>query len=686
MKLTIFFLQFFLLVSITFADNVEILKAEYGADKNENNVPTWNNVTTIIKKRIAKGETSLLVSNGLLGDPLPYEEKIFRLTYKIDGKTEEVGFPEGSMVKLDAKSLRAYQRYEAQLYTPGGTMDIVQRISNAAKAGQKKVVIPKAIYHFKAPLASTAHLDLSNLNEIEIDASGSTFIFESDYKSGIAFVNCNKTIFRNATLENQTPPFSQGNIIAISPDGRIIDVKVHDGYPMTIQDGYNTPVLNFFDPITRKLKKNARLSHIESVKQIGPGVLRFHLRKNDVNLSVVAPGDMTVWRRVEGREVSFVNCADMKFTNVTMKNSIGAGVAEFGGDGGNYYNYSITYAAPPEGASQKPLLSGSADGFYSMGTKHGPTVENCFFEGIHDDGVNIGSKYFLVLECTGNSAIVAACSFRFGVGDKIRFYDYKYSDAGDAKLLSFKKITNYKESPEVYKKHGSFRYRYRGPNGNLILKMTFDRAPNLKPGFYATDLDRCGQNFIVRNCTFKDKRGRGCLVRGSGIIENCLFENILMGGVNAIPEFHSFSEGPYVDGLIVKNNTFRNVGMANQYFTGTVNISGFEGRFIELPGGHRNVLIENNRFENNDGPNIVISTATNVTIKNNIFITPMENQSLNTNAGGLDCNALIWVTQSKDVKMEGNIVEKPGPFMKKTISIGQNVSGNGFDHGILVEK
>lgn len=98
--------------------------------------------------------------------------------------------------------------------------------------------------------------------------------------------------------------------------------------------------------------------------------------------------------------------------------------------------------------------------------------------------------------------------------------------------------------------------------------------------------------------------------------------------------------------------------------------------------GHRNILIENNRFEYNDGPNIVLSTAEDVTIRNNRFIAPMTDRSLSSPVGGLDCDALIWAIHTRNLKLSGNTVQSPGPFLKKQFAAGPGVSLSGLADSI----
>ncbi len=657
--------------TVAFSQELRIVKAEYGAEG------SWVDVSVIVQQQIAEGNLWLQVNNQTFGDTAPGFIKHFKLVCEVDGEKKEIICQENSEISLAAKSLRAFNPVASE-----DVLKITKLISDAMEKGARKVVIPKAVYFLRASDGAGRHLTFQNLHDLEIDASGSTFIFESDYKGGISFEHCRNVVFKNAILTKKHPSFSQGDILSISSAGKSIDIKVHDGYPMDIREGYHSPVINFFDPKTRKLKQNVMDAYLTSIEQVAPRILRLHL-KDDSDLTQVALGDMVVWRRIEGIETAVVRCSNFQYRNIVQKNSIGAAIMEVGGDGGNYYNYTLTYADPPEGASEKPLLSGSADGFMSYNVKRGPTLENCLFEGTHDDAVNISSKLLFVLENTGTSVIVSAHLFTGGSGNEIGFYDSRFSLADRAKLVSVEPLEHYNEPVEPYQ-HGSFAYSK--PGQNQVLKLNFDRKITAEPGTYAVDFDQCSNGFVIRNSTFRDKRGRGCLVRGSGIIENCLFENILMGGINSIPEVFSFSEGPYAEGLVLRNNVFRNVNHATiQSWAGVVNVSHWAGTYWGLPrkeGGHRNIAIIGNRFEDNDGPQIIVTTAADVQITGNVFVNPMMAPSRNTTEKALDYHVLIWAAHTAGLDIADNIVMNPGNSMKKTVGLGPEVTGRGFTDGV----
>ncbi len=566
--------------------------------------------------------------------------------------------------------------------------DAVSRIetlvAHAAASGAKKVEIPKGEYQFNCHDNETWHLNFRKLRDIEIDATGSTFIFETYNKRGILFEDCANVSFHGATLVHRQPPFSQGDIQEIASDGKSIDVKIHDAYPQDIDKGYKTPILSIFDGKDGILKKNVHDIKIENVEALGGGILRFTLKPPLSKSIPVGKGDMAAWRCRAGSGISVNNCEANSISDLTIKNHPGVAIIENGGEGGNYYSYTATYAEPPKGAARRTLLAGSADAFISFNARKGPTLENCLFEGQHDDGVNITGIAALVVANDSDGVVVDyRANWRispFGKpGDALEVFDEKVRSAGEVKLLSVGDAVEAGAGDEFYKAYGS--RRYDGPAGASCLRIKVDRPELAKPGCYIANRNRIGNGFIIRNCVIKDKRGHGVFIRaGEGLIENCRFENMHFGGIVIAPEIRSFSEGSYSRKLVIRNNVIRNGCRATQPWNGALTIAGFERSgdkwgFVPLPGGHREILVEGNRFEDNDGPNIIISSVIGLDVRNNVFVNPMRGESLHNGNSGLDCNALIWATEAEKLNFEGNRVERPGSFMKSTLQMTPSASG-----------
>jgi hypothetical protein len=90
-----------------------------------------------------------------------------------------------------------------------------------------------------------------------------------------------------------------------------------------------------------------------------------------------------------------------------------------------------------------------------------------------------------------------------------------------------------------------------------------------------------------------------------------------------------------------------------------------------------------NRFEECDGPNLTITSAIGVTVENNVFLRPMTH-AVKFNAT-MPSDALVFVTESKEVTFQGNKVEHPGQFMKHVVTASQTAAVTGAESGFSVK-
>jgi len=619
--------------------DIEIISAKYGTK-----VVKVIDVTDIVRKEYKTNGGKIVCDCGLFGDPAVGFYKTLTAEIKYKGKNYNLNVEEGGEIPVTEKYLE----------DPRRSLSLIQRMAEDAYAqGKHSVKIPAGVYRIHRPVGASFHISFSNMKDFEIDATGSTVILEDRNNCGIRFQYCRNVTFKGATLTRDLPPFSQGVIKAIAKDRSYLDIEIDKGYPtdMDSPEFKNTPCLTFYNPNGIIKKNGASVWRQKTIEHLNGRLYRFHVLPFGCAANV---GDLVAWRRMAPSslgEISVFDCSRCALKNVTIKNYIMLGIYELNGDGDNYFNFTTTYADPPKGATRKPLLAGAADGFHSQGVRKGAALDKCLIEGCHDDGVNIHGGMWPIASIHGNSVEVQTNALP-RAGDVFHFYDNNNSLIGNAAIVSFQ------QSPTSF-------------------TAKFDKEVP-KSATRACNMDSSGVGFTIKDSITRNHRARGFMVRPGGTIENCVAEDVYGGGIVVTPEFNEFSEGPYAQNMVIRGNTVRRVGLAPSWNNGAITIeyAGNNSNGFPYPGGHRNILIENNRFEDNDGPNLMITSAIGVTVKNNTFVNPMHNKIWEFSIG--PNNALAIVTSASDVKFEGNKVINPGEFMKKTVSAApsaKNVSG-----------
>ena len=564
------------------------------------------------------------------------------------------------------------------------TGQIQNQIEQAAKEGQKQVVIAPGVYRLTAKGPGKEHLSFENMKDLEIVATGVTLIFNNPFKNSIRFSQCHNVTLRGATLLRDPMPFSQGKITAFNDNS--VDVQIDAGYPMGVENARLFPSvsLNLYDSNRHWLASTSK--NKKPFMKLGPDTFRFFPGggkiKADEGWAVGAP---VAWRGRGGPDIGIDGCGGMKIIGVTIENGAGFCVREADGEGNDYYNYTITRGPKPPGATADQILASNADGFHSYAMRHGPTLENCHFEAMDDDGIAIHGKYGLVEEAQGNDIIIrhGEKSEFARVGDTIRFDDERGAFACEGKVTAIATDDNYTPTQDA---PADLR-EFQGDENAGYYKVTLDQALPVKFGWLADNANANGDGFTIRGCSVRYNRARGFLIKASdGLIENCSVEGSSQGGIVVSPEMEHWNESDFARNVIIRHNTLTNEAIGKKPTSaqsGALTIEGYEhGHFVPLPGGHRNITVEDNTFNNNDGTQIVLTSAQDVTIQNNHFVSPMQHENPRGSGIGINPGALIWLTECSGVKISGNTVSNPGPYFKKDIDATPTASGTGFQDGV----
>lgn len=557
----------------------------------------------------------------------------------------------------------------------GSDADTVRNlILEAHAAGHRAVRIPPGTYRLAAAAGAGPCLQFSGLRDLVIDASGVTFLCGERRKVTLVFEDCERVVLRGAVFRHDPVPFSQGTVVALDPERKHVDVRVDRGYPSDLDDeefffGGHGMMINLFDPRTREFKRDTADVGFERLERLGPDVFRFHLPGAWSAGFPMAVGDLAAWRGRLSADVFLNRCAEMRMEDLVFLSASGFCIHENGGEGGNFYRYAVRRGPVPEGASEAPLLSANADAFHSSNVRRGPVLEGCHFEHMDDDGIPIHGTYAMILAADAGRLVLAARSRDYlREGDVLRIYDPSGAETGAAEVRRVRKLKDY-SPPQPPPK--AFRL-YQDPGSLTYLEVELDHSVPAEFSGLASNASAQGNGFVIRNCVIRNHRARGMLIKaGDGLIENCLVEGSTMGGIVLSPEMTYWNEADYARNVVIRNTTIRDVGIWRQSWNpmaGALTIAAFEhDRFVPRPGGHRGILVENCRFENNDGPNVVISSAEDVLLRNNVFAQAMRREAPRGSKRGVEEGVLVWVTESRQVRVEGSTVENPGPCLRSDL-------------------
>jgi hypothetical protein len=198
------------------------------------------------------------------------------------------------------------------------------------------------------------------------------------------------------------------------------------------------------------------------------------------------------------------------------------------------------------------LIVTPKDGFHCKANRVGPLIEDCFFEGLLDDSINISVCPYWIKKIIAPG--VYAMSGTPAVGDHLTAFTPSRSEMVEGFVV--KSVKPYARKPKWNEVVLDREILNPGvndtgddfPGGPEKMKFT---------GMY--NIDACGANYVVRNCTFREQRRHAILARApGGIIEGNTIDGVGGSGVYMTNEIGSFYEGPVPQNCIIRDNVFRN--------------------------------------------------------------------------------------------------------------------------------
>jgi len=172
-------------------------------------------------------------------------------------------------------------------------------------------------------------------------------------------------------------------------------------------------------------------------------------------------------------------------------------------------------------------------------------------------------------------------------------------------------------------------------------------------------------NVIVQNLHCHSNRARGALLQGSNtVVERSCFSNQQKEAIRITSERNpgKWAEGSGTQNVLIVNNRFANVDELDNY-NGVIKViaeMGTEGVPSSYTGAHRNISIRSNVLHNMPRRSIMIASASDVSISNNIIAndepnlpeTPERGQVVVSRSTNVIVSANAWTTSEFTTRQE----------------------------------
>lgn len=474
-----------------------------------------------------------------------------------------------------------------------------------------RIELEKGDYHFYAPSALEMSFHVSNhdqpsihpvqvplvdLENVELDGNGSTFIFHGK-SLALLIMDAKNVSLKNLRLDYARPPYSEARVLGFDGGKTLVEID-KKAFPYTVENGH----LKFFGE-GWTCGVHSAIAFRKGTKEIVEGSADIGYRgaaelREDGSLvllsdfskigSGVAVGDtltLRTWERPHPACVIY-RADQTQFENVSIHSGWGmALLAQRSRDisisGGG------VFPRPETGR----VYSASADAFHFSNVGGHVSVKDAFFETMMDDAINVHST------CLSIEAIPAPnqirCRYKhhqavgfevFLPGETLRFIHGPTLEAGkEVKVASVQKLNTQE----------------------VLITLAAPIPSSVKPGDavenadFQPSVDFCGN-------TVQNNRARGALfttprrvnVRGN------TFKNVAGAAILLAGDAQGWYESGACHDVEISGNRFINNLTSRFQFTEAIisiypevkNLNGQKQAY------HRNVRIFNNRFESFDVP------------------------------------------------------------------------------------
>lgn len=440
---------------------------------------------------------------------------------------------------------------------------IRKALAAAAAAGAgSRVVFEKKTYRLAWCKTSPYQMSLDGAKDIAIEGNGAVLI-NHPRNNLISLKNCSGVSVKGFTVDYDPLPFTQGTITTVNAKEGWFDFRIQEGYRHPVDEyeslGLKPPGKDWgvvFDPVERHRRWDVNMHFFmkEFVRSpAGADIARvFFVDGTKKDLADVRPEDryvITFKYGNSGANNELSGCDNCRFEDFTFHMAkYGMTFAVVNSSGQNVFRrVKITFKPGSD-----HLIVTPKDGFHCKANRVGPLIDECFFEGLLDDSINISVCPYWIKKIIAPG--VYAMNGTPAVGDHLTAYTPSRNEMVDGYVV--KSVKPHAEKPKWNEIELDREIRSPGvndteddfPGGAEKLKFT---------GMY--NIDACGANYVVRNCTFREQRRHAILARApGGIIEGNTIDGVGGSGVYMTNEIGSFYEGPVPENCIIRDNVFRN--------------------------------------------------------------------------------------------------------------------------------
>lgn len=505
---------------------------------------------------------------------------------------------------------------------PGVDFDLQGFINQKISAGETNIVIPPGRYRVSAN-GKSYHLRFNELNNITIVADSVEMICTETVQA-IQITNCTNFKLQGITVDYDPLPFTQGEIVALSSDKKMLTIDLIDGYS-TILNGDKVEI---YDPETGELSTSTYYGATYTVDTQPRRVILTKPSNFNLATSHEEVGDIVVigskGNKIIPHGIVPDMCTGLVLQDVVLYSGTMFGFFEKNCKGSKYINCKIDrrpLATEIKQRGVRRMRSNNADGFHSKHAEVGPSYVQCTSRYNGDDGIAINGNFHVITASAGNQLSVvgkAGNTPNLAVGDSVELVSYTGERLPNAKITKIETGPALSAAEKQFLQNQTFYAEsgntYKAPN---VYYVTINRSVVLPMGSLINSANRIGNGFEVRNCTIGSNRSRGIIVKASnGIITGNTLTDNWGQAIKLAPEYVWLEAG-----------SGSNVTVSDNIISGchdaSIAVYANGGNEATAPvGAHNNIQITGNSINGSSNPAIAVTSTSKLTLKDNTIASP----------------------------------------------------------------
>ncbi len=544
-------------------------------------------------------------------------------------------------------------------------VNLAALLEGAANGGYLK--IPPGVYRCEKTIA------LKEKKNLFIDGDGVTVLM-TKHVTALEIRSCVNLVMKGFTIDYDPLPFTQATLTSYDPVAKTGVITLMKGYPRLDQFPTNKTVM-VFDAGTKNWKRDSYGLQPVTFEGIDRDTAKITMvAQRDSNL---AAGDLLVIERRDIPGVNIVLTKNLTIDGLVIHAAPGVGIiGRYGAGQQIIRNVRIERGPKPPEADCERLFSTGADGLNYAICRQGPTVLNCDFGFMGDDGINFHGEALPVHEVESETSLLIC---RFGgksplldviqPGDKALFMDPESFAIESDGIITGMELVETRAARDDDKDYMRKLYPPRGfaPTEKISThRPKFEKAVTARKGQW---LDvpalNCPGYSIIGN-RFHDHRGRGVRIMAQdGVIAGNLFERLGQSALSIGAEYNYWREAGWCRNIVIARNVIKDCGihvdatMPAAYACGAISVFTNRGKDDKKPyKGHENIVVDSNIVEGNPSAGIHVYGVRGALITNNLLSGVMRRDTSKTgSAHGLKVIEPITCLDSEEVVIRGNTVQ-----------------------------